>query len=305
VWCWQGVVRAAITTLHRVAAEAARPKTRDSRPPVTREQTARAAAPKSVSLGRPTNQAAWRTISGVRVALAFLVLLAACSAGAAADPVIADVVGLAITTTTTSPTPTTTTTSTTTPLPTTTTTFPRRSVAQQAFAPFATVGGITLLHPSERVEMVGFHESGHDGAQQLLPVTSIATAVTMETRERDTVSRGAADIVVDPTLDIYAPVTGTVKRAGTYVLYCEYSDDFAVIEPDDHPGWEVKILHINQVQVRAGDRVEAGLTMIAIGPTPLPFESQVDELSWEPSWPHVHIEVVDPSIPDRPSGPGC
>jgi len=153
--------------------------------------------------------------------------------------------------------------------------------------------------------MVGFHESGHDGAQQLLPVTSIATAVTMETRERDTVSRGAADIVVDPTLDIYAPVTGTVKRAGTYVLYCEYSDDFAVIEPDDHPGWEVKILHINQVQVRAGDRVEAGLTMIAIGPTPLPFESQVDELSWEPSWPHVHIEVVDPSIPDRPSGPGC
>ena len=239
----------------------------------------------------------------MRVALVFLALLAACTAGAAADPVIADVVGLAITTTTTSvaPAPT----STTTQPPTTTTTFPRRSVTQQEFVPFATVGGVTLFHPSERVEMVGFHESGHDGAQQLLPVTGIATAVTMETRDRDTASRGAADIVVDPTLDIYAPVTGTVKRAGTYVLYCEYSDDFAVIEPDDHPGWEVKILHINQVQVFAGDRVEAGVTKIAIGPTPLPFESQVDELSWEPSWPHVHIEVVDPSIPDRPTGPGC
>jgi hypothetical protein len=116
------------------------------------------------------------------------------------------------------------------------------------------------------------------------------------------VSRTAADIVVDPEGPIRAPVTGTVLRAGTYVLYCEHADDYAVIEPDARPGWEVKVLHIDGVRVSAGDRVEAGVTELAPRPTPLPFASQVDEHTAEPSWPHVHIEVVDPSIPNPPSG---
>ena len=241
----------------------------------------------------------------MRFGLVLVLLVTACSAGVAADPLLAEVVVEAVapaatTSSTTSPT------STTAPPATTTTSLPLRSVSDTEFTPFARVGDITLFHPSARVETIGFHESGHDGAQQMIvAVDTAASPFTMETRERDTVSRGAADIVVDPTLEIYAPVTGTVKRAGTYVLYCEYSDDFAVIAPDEQPTWEVKILHINQVQVRAGDRVEAGVTRIAIGPTPLPFVSQVDETSWEPSWAHVHIEVVDPSIPDRPSGGGC
>lgn len=29
--------------------------------------------------------------------------------------------------------------------------------------------------------------------------------------------------------------------------------------------------------------------------------SQVDDVIAQPSWPHVHIEVIDPAIPDRPS----
>jgi hypothetical protein len=37
----------------------------------------------------------------------------------------------------------------------------------------------------------------------------------------------------------------------------------------------------------------------------LPFRSQVDDRTAAPHWPHVHVEVIDPSIPDRPSGPGC
>ena len=98
-----------------------------------------------------------------------------------------------------------------------------------------------------------------------------------------------------------------MKRAGRYVLYCKYSDDFVVIEPDAHPGWEVKIIHINGERVSVGDRLTAGQTVIAGGPTQLPFESQVDELrTADPAWPHVHLEVVDLSIPDRPApGGGC
>jgi hypothetical protein len=52
--------------------------------------------------------------------------------------------------------------------------------------------------------------------------------------------------------------------------------------------------------------VIASDTMIATGGRILPFVSQVDEFTAEPSNPHVHLEVIDTSIPDRPSsGGGC
>ena len=194
------------------------------------------------------------------------------------------------------------------PAPAPSTAAPRpRAVVEQGWTPFAAVGGVTLVHPSSRVERVGFHQSNHEGARQLEPLPTAAAPVTMEARERLAASRTAADVVIDPTVEVRAPVTGTVKRAGTYVLYCEYSDDYAVIEPDARPGWEVKILHIDGVRVGTGDRVVAGETVIARGPTPLPFDSQVDELTTaSTAWPHVHIEVIDPAIPNVPSpGGGC
>lgn len=206
------------------------------------------------------------------------------------------------------PAPTTTIPTTTTTVPTTTTTAaPQRMVTEQAWTPYAAVGGITLHHPASRVERVGFHQSNHEGAQtqEILP-TAVAP-VTLESRERLTAERTAADIVVDPAVELRSPVSGVVKRAGTYVLYCKYSDDYLVIAPDARPEWEVKLLHISGVQVRAGDRVEAGVTVVAPHATQLPFESQVDEArTVDPAWPHVHVEVVDPSIPNRPSpGGGC
>lgn len=191
------------------------------------------------------------------------------------------------------------------PPSTTTTTRPPRAVTQEAWTPFASVGGVTLTHPSSRVERVGFHQSNNDGARQLTALPTAVAPTMLEDRERDTGGAGAADVVVDPDIEIRAPVTGRVKRAGRYVLYCRHSDDYVVIEPDDHPGWEVKILHIDGVQVRAGDRVVAGRTVLAPRATKLPFASQVDEVrTADPPWPHVHIEVVDPTIHDRP-GPPC
>ncbi len=133
-----------------------------------------------------------------------------------------------------------------------------------------------------------------------------ARPIILETRERGTGSSTAADIVVDPDSELRSPVTGTVIRAGTYILYCEYTDDFVVIDPDGHPGWEVKMFHFEGLAVGPGDRVEAGVTILGTNPAFLPFDSQVDDLTANPSWPHVHIEVIDPSIPNRPSaGGGC
>lgn len=200
------------------------------------------------------------------------------------------------------------TTTTTAPAPaTTTTTVPTRSVTDQAWVPFATTGGITLSHPSNRVERVGFHQSNHEGAQPLATLPSAVSPLTMEARERLTSAQTAADVVIDPAGEVRAPVTGRVKRSGTYTLYCKYSDDYAVIAPDANPSLEVKILHIDGVRVRSGDRVDAGVTVIARRATQLRFESQVDELrTVDPAWPHVHIEVIDPSIRNVPSpGGGC
>ncbi|CAN5842111.1 hypothetical protein BH23ACT12_BH23ACT12_15730 [soil metagenome] len=183
-----------------------------------------------------------------------------------------------------------------------------RSVHEQEYAPFAVVEGLTLRHPSRRVEHVGFHESNHDGARQMQIVRTTAAPLILESRERLTGSHTAADIVSDPSEEIRSPVTGTVKRGGSYILYCDIPDYYVVIEPDARPGWEVKILHMNNLNVRKGQRVTAGRTVLAsAGARQLPFESQVDEMKTaDPAWPHVHIEVVDPSIPDRPSpGGGC
>ena len=65
------------------------------------------------------------------------------------------------------------------------------------------------------------------------------------------------------------------------------------------------MLHIDGVAVRSGARVRAGETVLAPRATRLPLESQVEKTAARPAWPHVHIEVIDPSIPDLPSGRGC
>jgi hypothetical protein len=229
-----------------------------------------------------------------RRGIAFLLLLFGACTGAASDVVVAP-------STTSTTLATTTTTTTTVPPP------PVRHVAESSWAPFAVAGAVTLLHPASQVERIGFHESNHDGARTLEPAATAVQAVTMEARERGNGGRTAADVVVDPTAEIRAPVSGRVKRAGTYVLYCRHSDDYVVIAPDANPAWEVKLLHIDGVLVRAGARVVAGETVLAPRATQLPFQSQVDELrTVEPAWPHVHVEVVDPSIRDRPNpNSGC
>jgi len=181
----------------------------------------------------------------------------------------------------------------------------QRAVVRTGFAPYAQAGPVTLHYPGDVVEVVGLHESGHDGAQPQHPVGELARIGTLGSRSRDTNPQGAADVVVDPRQQVRAPVTGTVIRAGSYTLYCDHTDDYLVVEPDARPGWEVKLLHFEGLRVGKGDRVEAGVTVVGSRARLLPFASQVDKHTVAPHWPHLHIEVVDPSIKDRPSGRSC
>jgi hypothetical protein len=178
---------------------------------------------------------------------------------------------------------------------------------ETGFRPFASAQGVELRYPTNVVEHVGFHESNRLGARLMDLAPTIGTWLDLPSRERKTPGRGAADVVSDPAGEVRAPVTGRIIRGGTYVLYCKYTDSFLVIEPDAHPGWEVKLLHISGLVVQVGQRVEAGVTPVAAYPTKLPFESQVDEFGAPPAWPHVHVEVVDPNIKNPPGvgGGGC
>ena len=170
---------------------------------------------------------------------------------------------------------------------------------------FAYADDLAIRMPVARYETVGFHESGHDGAFQF-EVVNIDDWSTLASRGRGTGSRTAADIVVPVGEAVLAPIDGTVIRAGSYTLYCDNTDNFVVIEPTGRPGWELKIFHFEGLAVQVGDAVVAASTLVGSSGRILPFESQVDEFTAEPSNPHVHIEVIDTSIPDRPSsGGGC
>ena len=222
-----------------------------------------------------------------------------------AAPVASPVVGPTAATPPARTAPSPRTTSTPTPVEPVPVPVPQRAVVRTGYAPYATAGPVTLHYPGDVVEAVGLHESGHDGAQPQSPTSGPARIGTLGTRSRDTNPQGAADVVVDPRQPVRAPVTGTVIRAGSYTLYCDHTDDYVVIEPDARPGWEVKLLHFEGLRVSKGDRVKAGVTVVGSGARTLPFASQVDKHTVAPHWPHLHIEVVDPSVPDRPSGGSC
>lgn len=169
---------------------------------------------------------------------------------------------------------------------------------------FATAGPVSLHLPARDVELIGFHEATHAGARQQQPLDTATPKSTLASRHRGNGSRTAADVVAAPDGEVLAPVTGRVVRAGSYVLYCDYRDEYVVIAPDSRPEWEVKVLHFHGLRVGVGDRVTAGETVVGDGPRLLPFRSQVDAHSQPRNWPHLHVEVVDPSIPTQP-GPGC
>jgi hypothetical protein len=233
------------------------------------------------------------------VGLAVLVL------GACAETSATPVASKAVVTTSTVPAttaPSTTVVPATTAAPTTTTTavpLPRR-VMETEFRPFLHTEGLVLNYPTGRVERVGFHESNRAASRYLGTLPGAGEVIDLPSRERKTNARTAADVLSDPDGEVRAPITGTIKRGGTYTLYCKYTDSYLVIAPDAHPGWEVKLLHITDLTVRAGDRVEAGVTPVAAHPTRLPFHSQVEDFSAAPVWPHVHLEVDDPTIKNPP-----
>lgn len=73
----------------------------------------------------------------------------------------------------------------------------------------------------------------------------------------------AVDIGANPGTDVYAPISGSVLQARSYMLYGKHPDWEIHIRPDGHPELDLVLIHVEDVSVQAGDRVVAGVTRIA------------------------------------------
>ena len=82
---------------------------------------------------------------------------------------------------------------------------------------------------------------------------------TQDTTEMDT----SIDVGAKVGTTVFAPVTGTVVLVQNYDLYGEVPDISIHIQPEGHPDLDVVLLHQSDPQVKAGDKVEGGMTPIS------------------------------------------
>lgn len=103
--------------------------------------------------------------------------------------------------------------------------------------------------------------SGRDlSKQEAGPTATLTGAVLRMWRDRPGQPDTAADIGADPGSPLYSPVTGTVVLVKKYNLYNKYPDFQIHIQPDGFPNVDVVLIHLTDPRVKAGARVEAGVT---------------------------------------------
>jgi len=102
----------------------------------------------------------------------------------------------------------------------------------------------------------------------------------------------AADIGAAPGSVVRSPVSGEVTLVRAYKLYGEH-DDFEVhIRPDGWPEADVILIHIDAIEVEAGDQVVAGVTPIAVVRKLSDKERmQLGEYTAVGDGDHVHLQI--------------
>ncbi len=191
-----------------------------------------------------------------------------------------------------------------------------RPVERFAVPPLmAHVGQLQLLLPSLEVVLVGFHEASFQDAVGLGPIGTLIDNQNTTKFVDDQVGRGetdfhilasrgryqgattAVDVVLAPGINVLSPVTGTVTDVRKYQLYGRYEDTRIEIQPDDAPELRIVLIHVRGVDIRTGDRVVGGETILAEEANVFPFSSQVDRYTEPDRYGHVHIEVKPPGQP--------
>lgn len=169
----------------------------------------------------------------------------------------------------------------------------------------AEVEDVQLVEPAPDTLARGFHE----GSTRSLPLRPVGrnvdnaagvalpddlpdgpAYVVMPSRGRASGPTSALDLPLPVDAPVRSVVTGTVTEVARYQLYGTTPDVMMTIRPDANPQVRIRLFHVADPRVSAGDRVTAGATTIAGVSRRLPFASQVDRYTGEPT-PHVHVEV--------------
>jgi murein DD-endopeptidase MepM/ murein hydrolase activator NlpD len=157
---------------------------------------------------------------------------------------------------------------------------------------FAQVDDLALRLPSREVVVHGFHEASNRTSFAMTPVGDESRV--LPSRGRPAPATSAVDIVLADDEPVRSPVTGTVEVAESFHVYGKHPDRRIVLVPDDAPELRVVVLHVTGVAVKVGDRVEAGVSVLAESARRFPFRSQIDDETAPDAWPHVHYEVRPP-----------
>lgn len=190
-------------------------------------------------------------------------------------------------------------------------TDPGAEPAVELPAVFARYQDLQLHLPSEATILVGFHEASQSAALALAPVghlldnenttrfsapadTEGPDYVVLSSRGRRPPATSAVDLLLHDDDRVLAPVSGRVTDVRSYYLYGKYPDHRIEIAPDDRPDLRLVLIHVTDVQVVAGQRVEAGASVLA-RPNRFDFGSHIDRYTDPDRWPHVHMELKDPA----------
>ena len=171
-------------------------------------------------------------------------------------------------------------------------------------------GGLLVHVPAMEPLVVSYHEASFAEA---LPIQPLGTLSQNEnptrplasedhpdgvdfhvqvSRGRANASTSAVDVVLPPGEAVRSPITGTVTEVRPYQLYGTHDDVRLELRADD-ADLSVVLIHIEDVVVQAGDRVEVG-DVLAGGARVFPFGAVVDRLFEPDRYGHVHLEVKTP-----------
>jgi hypothetical protein len=170
--------------------------------------------------------------------------------------------------------------------------------------------GVKLHFPASAKDMVGigFHQAWNTKATDMVPELTVhpndeygATRAAikadptlklflMMARGRGSSDYSAADCAVRPGATVLSPVTGTVTLVKTYKL-SGYGTDYRVeIEAEGASPVRVVMIHLQDVKVKEGQRVEGGLTPVAVVRHLGSISSQVNRYLPVPV-DHTHVQI--------------
>ncbi len=175
--------------------------------------------------------------------------------------------------------------------------------------PMARHGDLVLHAPTAGALVVGFHEAASRDGLALTPVGRLVenrnptrveapeddlggvAYLILHSRGRIAPATSAIDVVMRDDDPVIAPVSGVVTDVRSFYLSGRHLDHRVEIRPDAADDLRVVVIHVDEVTVTVGDRVEGARTVIAGTARRFPFFSQIDAETAPERWPHVHVEV--------------